>query len=63
MRVKKSTTKHEVSIRLGSSKGEDEEMKDDSHNPTKRRKHEDGAGAQSTQPSRKSSVFNINTNV
>ena len=45
VRVRKSTTKHEVSVRLGGARAEDEEMKDNINNVTKRRKEEPGSGA------------------
>ena len=45
VRSKKSCTKHELSIRLGRSKSDDEEMKDSSQATAKRRKEPDGSGS------------------
>ena len=45
IRVKKSSTKHEISTRLGGASGADEEMKDNTYNVTKRRKERESSGA------------------
>ena len=45
IRVRKSSTKHELSTRLGGARGADEEIKDNTLNVTKRRKERESSGA------------------
>ena len=62
VRAKKSSQKHEIRIRLGAPRAEDEEMKDNNLHITKRRKEQDGSGAPAQAQIRKSSVFTIPIN-
>ena len=57
VRSKKSSTKHEVSLRLGGARVEDEEMKDNSANITKRLKTTESSGSGAQTQIRKSSAF------
>ena len=62
VRVKKNTTKHEVSLRLGGASGADEDMPDSYANVSKRRKNEDGSASIVQSQSRKSSSIGLNIN-
>jgi hypothetical protein len=63
VRSKKSSTKHEVSVRLGGSRIEDEEMKDNSTNITKRHKTTESSSSGAQTQVRKSSAFMPNINI
>ncbi len=62
LRSKKSSTKHEVSVRLDGARVEDEEMKDSSGNVTKRLKVTDSSGSGAQSQGRKSSAYMFNIN-
>ena len=63
VRSKKSSTKHEISLRLGGARVEDEEMKDNSSNITKRLKTTESSGSGAQTQARKSSAFMPNINI